>query len=78
MWEIMALRTNTMIHFLLKAINSLRVGVSLALTLESLEPKYSKVCKKIMFRVHHIVLLGIILTLIHHYINLSDAKSTCF
>lgn len=37
-WEIMALRTNTMTHFLLKATDSVRVRVSLALTMDSLEP----------------------------------------
>lgn len=41
MWEINGLRTNTMIHFLREATDSVKMRGSLALTLESLEPKYS-------------------------------------
>lgn len=78
MWEIMVLRTNTRIHFLLKIKDSVKVRVSLVLPLESLELKYSEVCEKTMCGIHHIVLLGVILTLLNHFVNLSDAKSPCF
>lgn len=45
-WEIMALRTNTMTYFLLKATDSVRVRVSLTLTMESLEPSTLRYMRK--------------------------------
>lgn len=46
MWKIMAFGTNTMIHFLLTAIDSVRERVSLALILESLEPSTLRYVRK--------------------------------
>lgn len=45
-WEIMTSEINTMIHSLLKAIDSVRARLSLALILESLEPSTLRYVRK--------------------------------